>query len=98
MEEGETHVPFRSESVKGQANYSLKERVGKKFFQVINLFIHLVVGWPAYLFAGATGGTKYGVTNHFWPVKPFSDGLFPTDLLKKKVWMCLTSQGRNGTG
>merc|ERR1712176_478815 len=87
MEEGETHVPFKSDSAKGQANYALKEAIGEDAFTIVNLFIHLAVGWPAYLFSGATGGSKYGVTNHFWPVKPFSDGLFPTDLLKKKVWL-----------
>jgi omega-6 fatty acid desaturase (delta-12 desaturase) len=87
MEEGETHVPFKSDSAKGQANYALKEAIGEDAFAIVNLFVHLVVGWPAYLISGATGGPKYGVTNHFWPVKPFSDGLFPTDLLKKKVWL-----------
>lgn len=87
MEEGETHVPFTIDSVKGTANYVLKEKLGRTLWNVVNLFIHLVVGWPAYLMTGATGGTKYGVTNHFWPTKPFSGKLFPTDFLKKRVWL-----------
>ena len=33
---------------------------------------HLIFGWPAYLLTGSTGGIKYGTSNHFWPIKPFS--------------------------
>ena len=37
----------------------------------------LLLGWPAYLLAGATGGPARGRTNHFWPVRPFATELFP---------------------
>ena len=38
---------------------------------------HLVFGWPVYLLFGATGGPKYGVSNHFWAKKPFNVALWP---------------------
>ena len=51
----------------------------------MNLFNHLAVGWPAYLLWGATGGSSRGVTNHFIPVAPFSEALWPGSW-KAKVW------------
>ena len=33
----------------------------------LQLFLHLVVGWPAYLLIGATGGHDRGMTNHYYP-------------------------------
>jgi omega-6 fatty acid desaturase (delta-12 desaturase) len=41
---------------------------------------HYLLGWPAYILAGKSGGPKYGGTNHFWPYAPFNNGekeLFP---------------------
>lgn len=87
MSEGETHVPEEHDSIKGKLYYAMQEKIGKTGYMITNMFLHLVVGWPAYLLSGATGGTKYGVTNHFWPTAPFSDGLFPGKKLKEKVWL-----------
>mmetsp|Transcript_6130 Transcript_6130/g.15576 ORF Transcript_6130/g.15576 Transcript_6130/m.15576 type:complete len:313 (+) Transcript_6130:579-1517(+) len=86
LEEGETHVPEFHDELKGKLYYDMKESLGDTMWTWSNLFMHLVVGWPAYLMTGASGGKKYGVTNHFWPVKPFSGALFPGSW-KKKVWM-----------
>jgi omega-6 fatty acid desaturase (delta-12 desaturase) len=52
---------------------------------IVQLFFHLVTGWPAYLLAGATGGVSRGMTNHFIPTKPFSKALWPNKW-PKKVW------------
>lgn len=41
--------------------------------------------WPAYLLFGATGGPKYGLSNHFIPAHPFSKVLWPGNWVKK-VW------------
>jgi len=30
-------------------------------------FMHLIIGWPAYLWIGATGSPDRGMTNHYWP-------------------------------
>merc|ERR1712224_791607 len=65
----------------------MKNILGEDAFVLVNQVFLLVFGWPAYLLSGATGGSEYGLTNHFVPVKPFSDGLFPTETHKKKVWI-----------
>ena len=65
----------------------MKEILGEDAFGIVQIFLHLGVGWPAYILWGATGGPKYGMTNHFWPYAPFNKGeseLFP-DSNKFKV-------------
>ena len=90
--DGETHVPLvmgdnpRGEKVGGDKELELSRTLGKTQYGIIQLLIHLVIGWPAYLLAGATGGPRYGVSNHFWPVKPFSEKLWPS-IWAKKVWI-----------
>ena len=86
MTEGETHVPRLQ---KGQSNkYKKVSKVmGQGFVACTRLITHLVLGWPAYIIGGATGGPAYGKTNHMWPFAPFSNGqkdLFP-GVWKKKV-------------
>lgn len=74
MELGETHVP-EAATEKDQGSLALRssflEKFGKergmKIWGAWQLFLHLVVGWPAYLLIGATGGTARGMTNHFYP-------------------------------
>ena len=96
---GETHVPFVIGGREGielpggehmmataRAFVSvLGERVGKGVHAVMQTFFHLVFGWPAYLLFGATGGPKYGLSNHFIPAKPFSKVLWPGKWVSK-VW------------
>jgi len=74
MELGETHVP---EPVEGPNEGSVATRaalmkqfgrtVGIRIWGVIQAFVHLIIGWPAYLLIGATGGLDRGMTNHYWP-------------------------------
>lgn len=88
MELGETHVP---EPVNGKAEGSLQLRntilekfgreTGIKVWGGLQAFLHLVVGWPAYLLIGATGGTARGMTNHYWP-----DPLTTPDQPKKELF------------
>jgi omega-6 fatty acid desaturase (delta-12 desaturase) len=40
---------------------------GIKLWGTVQAFAHLVIGWPAYLLIGATGGPGRGMTNHFYP-------------------------------
>jgi fatty acid desaturase len=81
LEAGETHVPPREETLSGRATDALRQRLGRRLFGVFSLFNHLVIGWPLYLFVGATGGEDYGrPTSHFWNGKRFDQGrraLFP---------------------
>jgi omega-6 fatty acid desaturase (delta-12 desaturase) len=74
MELGETHVPEGMAS-EDEGSYAarqflisaLGEQNGVRAWGAIQAFFHLVVGWPAYLLIGATGGPDRGVTNHFYP-------------------------------
>lgn len=71
---GETHVPEPLESFsKGSigARSKLMQTFGRtagiRIWGVLQAFLHLAVGWPAYLLFGATGSPERGVTNHYWP-------------------------------
>jgi fatty acid desaturase len=81
LEGGETHVPPREGSASGEVTEALRRRLGRRLFGWVSLFSHIVIGWPLYLFVGATGGEDYGrPTSHFWNGKAFSKGrrhLFP---------------------
>ncbi|CAE7027042.1 FAD2 [Symbiodinium natans] len=79
MTEGETHVPRLQ---KGSTNKykNLAKWFGQSSVAMTRMITHLVLGWPAYILAGATGGPAYGNTNHLWPFPPFRNGkkdLFP---------------------
>merc|ERR1719453_1789303 len=56
---------------------SAARALGKFVNGAMQLVFHLVFGWPAYLLFGATGGPKYGVSNHFIPKWPFNPTLWP---------------------
>jgi len=93
--EGETHVPPTVnarpgiENGGGEAALAATRFMGKGPMGLIQLLVHLVIGWPAYLLWGATGGPKYGVSNHFLAAKPFSTALWPGKWPKKvgqSVW------------
>jgi len=90
--EGETHVPPVIDGVApretpGGAGYlDVARQMGVRAHGALQLFMHLVIGWPAYLLAGATGGPVRGVTNHFVPTRPFSTALWPNKW-PNKVWL-----------
>tara|TARA_Y100000813_G_scaffold196397_1_gene179793 strand:- start:134 stop:1297 length:1164 start_codon:yes stop_codon:yes gene_type:complete len=89
---GETHVPLVingngvSEKVGGEKEIAFSRNLGKTNYGILQIFLHLIFGWPAYLLTGSTGGIKYGTSNHFWPTKPFSKALWPS-IWAKKVWI-----------
>jgi len=89
LEGGETHVPPRHNSPSGQATEGLKQTLGSTLYGWVSLFAHLVLGWPLYLFVGATGGEDYGrPTSHFWNGGRFSRGrraLFPASFRARMV-------------
>ena len=69
VELGETHVPElgdRSTKLRDQF-ISVFGRTGMKLYGSMQAFLHLIIGWPAYLMIGASGGTDRGLTNHYWP-------------------------------
>ena len=77
MELGETHVPEEhgSDSEALYDSIELREKILKQFgdnngikiWGGLQAFLHLIVGWPAYLLIGATGGPDRGRTNHYYP-------------------------------
>ena len=81
LEQGETHVPPREGSASGEITERLRSQLGETLFGWVSLFVHLILGWPLYLFFGATGGEDYGrPTSHFWNGKYYDRGkrpLFP---------------------
>ena len=89
---GETHVPMVvdgdgiNEKRGGREELVVSSSLGKIKYGIMQLILHLGLGWPAYLLSGSTGGIKYGTSNHFWPEKPFSKTLW-TSGWAKKVWI-----------
>ncbi|CAJ1949155.1 unnamed protein product [Cylindrotheca closterium] len=74
MELGETHVPEAvgstsegSIGIRSKLMETFGRTAGIRMWGVLQGFLHLVVGWPAYLLIGATGGPDRGLTNHYWP-------------------------------
>ncbi len=84
LTEGETHVPKRIKTSGGNRALSARRRFGATIHGAFTVVSRLSVGWVLYLIVGATGGPKRGITNHFWPSRPFSQALFP-DRWKRKV-------------
>lgn len=90
MELGETHVPEPiggggggegSMAVRGTFLNFFGRSLGIKMWGALQMFLHLIVGWPAYLLIGATGGSARGMTNHYWP-----DPLTTPDQPKKELF------------
>ena len=67
MTEGETHVPVVAGSREADDAAAMQQHLGRNGFAILALLGHLLVGWPAYILQGVTGGFKYGRTSHFWP-------------------------------
>jgi len=74
MELGETHVPEPVASTE-EGSVALRNSfmnlfgrtLGMRMWGALQAFVHLIIGWPAYLLIGATGGIDRGMTNHYWP-------------------------------
>jgi hypothetical protein len=58
-------VPYVKGELKGELNLGMRESVGSGPFGAIQLFFHLIFGWPAYLLTGATGGSSRGRATSF---------------------------------
>jgi omega-6 fatty acid desaturase (delta-12 desaturase) len=85
LSEGETHVPSTNLDAAGKASLESRHSWGEDTFGFVNVFQHLVFGWPAYLLAGISGGPKRGLTNHFLGFSTGEVALFPTPAIKAKV-------------
>ena len=96
MELGETHVPEDSgmdASEKLYDSIELRRGVMERFgdeagirvYGALQAVLHLVIGWPAYLLIGATGGPDRGMTNHYFPY-PLSEPRQPKKELFPGNW------------
>lgn len=96
MELGETHVPEKcGEDDDGPSlehrdlfKNAFGKKAGVRMWGSLQGFLHLLIGWPAYLMIGATGSPDRGMTNHFLPnpmTKPNQPRreLFPGNWKKK---------------
>ncbi|MBC8351339.1 MAG: fatty acid desaturase [Planctomycetes bacterium] len=86
LDEGETHVPLRDTTKAGKAWARWQNAIGDEAFAIFNMLVKFLIGWPLYLATGASGGPSRGMTNHFWPAKPFSAVMFPGKW-RAKVWI-----------
>jgi fatty acid desaturase len=86
LDEGETFVPPRDTSSAGKTWLRWQKILGEDAFAVSITVMRLLIGWPIYLMTGASGGPSRGTTNHFWPIKPFSNAMFPGKW-RNKVWL-----------
>ena len=86
LDEGEAFVPLRDSTVAGRAWIKWQNILGDEAFAVFIMLGRFLVGWPVYLMTGASGGPSRGMTNHFWPVWPFSAAMFPGKW-RGKVWL-----------
>ena len=89
ISKGETHVPMvidgngKTEKRGGRRELYIASLLGKRKYGIFQLITHLFIGWPAYLMTGSTGGLEYGMSNHFWPKKPFNDKLWQPKWINK---------------
>mmetsp|Transcript_25865 Transcript_25865/g.22791 ORF Transcript_25865/g.22791 Transcript_25865/m.22791 type:complete len:369 (-) Transcript_25865:91-1197(-) len=81
LEDGETHVPSRADTSSGKKYMKLRDMIGDDAFAIFSLSNILIIGWPAYLIFGATGGPSRGFTSHFFT----PNELFPKKLLPKVI-------------
>lgn len=89
MELGETHVPEPMTEDEAGSSYELRAKIldkfgedmGMKVWGGLQMFLHLGIGWPAYLLIGATGGSARGMTNHYLP-----DPLTTPDMPNKELF------------
>lgn len=99
---GETHVPEPMEK-DNDGSHGLRasfletfgEKNGIRAWGALQAFLHLGVGWPAYLLIGATGGPDRGMTNHFYP-DPLSEPKLPNKELFPGNWKAKVSQSDIG--
>ncbi len=82
---GETHVPRTTAHQGYEARTGLRARLGRAPYAVLSIAKMLLLGWPAYLLFGTTGGPARGRTSHFVPHGPFSSDLFPARW-HRRVW------------
>jgi len=108
MELGETHVPesdmvdpsekmYDSIELRKGFMETFGDETGIQLYASLQAFLHLIIGWPAYLMIGATGGPDRGMTNHYYP-NPLTEPKQPKKELFPGNWKEKVYQSDIGVG
>mmetsp|Transcript_21292 Transcript_21292/g.37089 ORF Transcript_21292/g.37089 Transcript_21292/m.37089 type:complete len:797 (+) Transcript_21292:91-2481(+) len=84
--DGESHVPEHADDLEEIGIIVLYRLMGNTVYSIGQLFTHLVVGWPAYLFFYATGGRRLQGESVQKPVNFVCDHFRPSSKLFPPEW------------
>lgn len=87
IEKDTAYLPLLPESLRALLIYLLPRRyLGGVLTRIIYILAFTLLGWPLYLFFGATGGRFLGL-NHFIPLKKKGFDPYPGWRLKAKIYL-----------
>ena len=81
---GETHVPSTKKGF--NSIIKIKQTIGDDGFAILNIFLHLMIGWPEYLFHNTAGGkTQQDLISRIDRTKGMSHFLSSSQVMKNSL-------------
>ena len=74
-----------TEKVGGEKELNFSNSLGKTKYGTLQLILHLIFGWPAYLLSGSTGGVKIWNFKSFLANKALFKKLMAINMGKKSL-------------